>query len=60
VALLRPTETPDPPILPLAPFTASCSAGEDGRARAYVCHSYSCRLPTSDPEEMLRLMQQPV
>ena len=26
----------------------------DGRPTAYVCENYSCNLPTSDPEELLR------
>jgi len=32
----------------LAPFTAPLAA-KDGRATAYVCVNYACRLPTQDP-----------
>ena len=33
----------------LAPFTAPLKA-QQGRATAYVCVNYACRLPTTDPE----------
>jgi uncharacterized protein YyaL (SSP411 family) len=30
---------------------------KDGRATTYVCSNYSCKKPTSDPVEMLRLLR---
>ena len=30
----------------------------DGRATAYVCENYTCKLPTSDPEQMARLLDE--
>jgi uncharacterized protein YyaL (SSP411 family) len=59
VAILRPTEQAEPPILRLAPFTRAYGAAADGRARAFVCRNYSCRLPTGDPQAMLALLSEP-
>jgi uncharacterized protein YyaL (SSP411 family) len=39
----------------IAGFTRDLSPAE-GKAAAYVCFGYRCRLPTTDPEEMLRLL----
>ena len=30
----------------------------DGKAAAYVCSNYECRLPTDDPQRMLSLIEQ--
>jgi uncharacterized protein len=51
--LLRPTDTMDPPITRLAPFTAS-QTSIGGRATAYVCEAGSCRLPATDIATMLK------
>ena len=56
VFLLRPTGQADHPILRLAPFARDYGEGPDGQARAFVCRNHSCRLPTSDPREMLGLL----
>jgi uncharacterized protein YyaL (SSP411 family) len=29
----------------------------DGRAAAYVCENYACRMPVSDPERLAELLQ---
>ena len=42
----------------LHPFTASLRP-VDGRATAYVCRDFTCSLPTTDAEVMLRLLQTP-
>ncbi len=39
----------------LAPFTAAMGT-VDERAAAYVCEDYSCRRPTTDPEEFRQLL----
>ena len=41
-----------PPITRLAAYTAA-QTSRDGRATAYVCLDYACRLPTTDVDEML-------
>ena len=30
----------------------------DGKATAYVCEDYTCKLPTSDPEQVARLLDE--
>jgi len=40
----------------LAPFTSDFAA-VDGTAAAYVCHDFSCQLPTTDPDELIRALQ---
>ncbi len=52
IVLLRPTEISAPAILHLADYTRY-QTGVDGKATAYVCRNYSCKLPTSDTEKML-------
>jgi uncharacterized protein YyaL (SSP411 family) len=49
---------PDGRLLRLAPFVRDYRAGPEGRALAYVCRGYACRLPTADPAEMLRLLEE--
>ncbi|MFC1873730.1 thioredoxin domain-containing protein [Chloroflexota bacterium] len=39
----------------IAPFTQYQST-IDGQATAYVCQNYNCELPTTDTDEMLRLL----
>ncbi len=55
VVLLKPIGEEASEISRLAPYTETYTAKE-GRATAYVCSNYSCRLPTTDPAEMLRLL----
>ncbi|MDO8687211.1 MAG: thioredoxin domain-containing protein, partial [Dehalococcoidales bacterium] len=39
----------------IIPFIGQMS-GIEGKATAYVCHNYSCKLPTTDIDTMLRLL----
>ena len=55
VVLLRPTEVELPEIARLAEFTKYLSSKE-GKATAYVCQNYSCKLPTTDIGKMLELL----
>ena len=43
-------------ITHLAPFLES-KGMVDGRATAYVCRDYTCKMPTSDPKQMLGLLK---
>jgi hypothetical protein len=51
VLLLRDSHAAD--IEEIAPITQGKTA-PDGQARAYVCRDFTCKLPTSDMNEMLR------
>lgn len=46
----------DKKITDLAPFLSDFGM-KDGKATAYVCQNYSCELPTTDPGEMLELIE---
>jgi uncharacterized protein YyaL (SSP411 family) len=41
----------------LAPFAAKMPM-RDGRATAYVCRDYACRLPVHEPAEMAALLEE--
>jgi uncharacterized protein YyaL (SSP411 family) len=56
VVLLRPTNEACPGIVRLAEFTQQ-HASINGKATAYVCLDNECRLPTTDAEEMLELLE---
>jgi uncharacterized protein YyaL (SSP411 family) len=56
VVLLRPGEERAPDIASLAGFTRDQRSIE-GRATAYVCHNYSCKLPTTEIDTMLKLLK---
>ena len=55
VVLLRPSDQETPDIIRLARFTEYQSS-LDGKATAYVCLDYACKMPTTDTEEMLKLL----
>ncbi|MBN2447082.1 MAG: hypothetical protein JXO22_10165 [Phycisphaerae bacterium] len=55
VVLLRPAGLAEPPIARIAWFTRQQRA-IDGVATAYVCTDHACRAPTTDAEQMLRLL----
>jgi uncharacterized protein YyaL (SSP411 family) len=55
VVLLNPDERESPEIAKLAGFTRNQSS-IDGRATAYVCMNYKCKLPTTDIDKMLELL----
>jgi len=48
----------DHPLREMAPYLSSYSQ-QHGKATAYVCIDYTCSLPTTDPDEMLRLLAAP-
>jgi uncharacterized protein YyaL (SSP411 family) len=56
VILFKSSARLDPGISRVAPFTAQ-HAPIDGRAAAYVCRNHSCRTPTTEPGEMLRMLE---
>jgi uncharacterized protein YyaL (SSP411 family) len=56
VVLFRPAEMDSPDILKLAPYLEPMTA-IDGKATAYVCSNFHCRLPTTDPARMLTLLE---
>ena len=55
VALLCPAEAESPVMSCLAEFTRNLLSIE-GKATAYVCQNYTCKLPTTDIEKMLKLL----
>jgi hypothetical protein len=55
VVVLLPPGPEGAEIKRLAPFTASHTMIE-GKATAYVCRNYACRLPTTDVDAMLSLL----
>ena len=55
VVLLNPTDRESPEIAKLAEFTKNQSS-IGGRATAYVCLNYNCKLPTTDMNKMLELL----
>jgi len=55
VVLLNPGERESPEIAKLAEFTKNQSS-IGGRATAYVCMNYNCKLPTTDINKMLELL----
>lgn len=57
VVLLRPTEQNAPAITRLAAFTKSQRSLGD-KATAYVCLNYNCKLPTTDIDKMLTLLDE--
>ena len=55
VVLLRPSDQKEPDIIRLAKFTEYQSSF-DGKATAYVCLDYACKMPVTDAGEMLKLL----
>ena len=55
VLILLSPEPSDSDIKRIIPFTGQMSSIE-GKATAYVCHNYNCKLPTTDIDTMLRLL----
>ena len=54
VLIFRP-EGKDPEITKLARYTEE-QIPIDGKATAYVCQNYQCQLPTTEVNEMLRML----
>jgi uncharacterized protein YyaL (SSP411 family) len=55
VVLFRPSDADGSEITRLAPFT-QFQTSLDGKVTAYVCQNYQCKLPTTEIEEMLKLL----
>ncbi|MFQ5637969.1 MAG: thioredoxin domain-containing protein [bacterium] len=55
VTLFRPVDSEKPPIVGLAEFTEYQTA-INGKATAYVCKNYACNAPTTDIDQMLKLL----
>jgi uncharacterized protein YyaL (SSP411 family) len=55
VVLLNPSDQESPAIAQLAEFTKNQSS-IGGKATAYVCLNYNCKLPTTDINKMLELL----
>ena len=55
VLILLSPEPSDSDIKRIIPFTEQMSWIK-GKATAYVCHQYTCKLPTTDIDTMLRLL----
>jgi uncharacterized protein YyaL (SSP411 family) len=55
VIIVKPDDAEESEIVRLAPFVAAYHAIDD-KATAYVCTNHACRLPTTDPEEMLKML----
>jgi len=56
VVIFRPAGVENPEIVEVAGFTRDIVMIEE-KATAYVCTNYACDIPTTDIDEMLRLMQ---
>jgi uncharacterized protein YyaL (SSP411 family) len=52
VVVFRPTDVESPDIVKIAAY-AQAQATVNGKATAYVCRNFACRLPTNDIEVML-------
>jgi uncharacterized protein YyaL (SSP411 family) len=55
IVLLNPSEQESPGIARLAEFTKNQSS-IGGKATAYVCQNHNCKLPTTDINKMLELL----
>ena len=55
VLLLLPSEVQEPEITSLAEYTQHLTT-QEGKATAYVCQDYECKLPTIDIEEAISLL----
>ena len=58
VVLFRPSEEKEPEIAKLAPFTSDMKP-LGGMATAYACSGYRCERPTTDPDELRSLLEEP-
>ncbi|MCL7412539.1 MAG: thioredoxin domain-containing protein [ANME-2 cluster archaeon] len=56
VVIFRPTDEESPEITGLAGFTRDLKDIE-GKATAYVCQDYTCKLPTTDKQKMLEMLK---
>ena len=56
VVILRPAEEATPDITRLVEFTRGLSS-LNNKATAYVCRDFRCELPTTEPPQMLKLLE---
>ncbi|UYU19622.1 MULTISPECIES: thioredoxin domain-containing protein [Methanoculleus] len=56
VIIFRPSDEEEPEIVEVAGFTRDIVMIEE-KATAYVCTNYACDIPTTDPDEMVRLVK---
>jgi uncharacterized protein YyaL (SSP411 family) len=56
VVVFKPVGEKTPKIEKIAEYTKNYRAIE-GKATAYVCSNFSCKKPTTDPQEMLKLLE---
>jgi uncharacterized protein YyaL (SSP411 family) len=56
VVIFHPTDEEFPEITNIAGFVGDLKSIE-GKATAYVCQNYACKLPTNDKETMLELLK---
>ncbi|WP_048182606.1 thioredoxin domain-containing protein [Methanoculleus sediminis] len=56
VIIFRPSNEEEPEIVEVAGFTRDIVMIEE-KATAYVCTNYACDIPTTDPDEMVRLVR---
>ncbi len=57
IVLLIPTDEKTPEITRIAKFTEHQS-GIGGKATAYICRDYTCKMPVTDTKEMLKLLKE--
>jgi uncharacterized protein YyaL (SSP411 family) len=55
VVILRPTEKTAPEIVKVAKFTQPMQS-INGKATAYICLNYACKMPTTDIKKMLEVL----
>jgi uncharacterized protein YyaL (SSP411 family) len=55
VVLFRPSAESEPPVTKIAAFTRPQVAIRN-KATAYVCMNYVCKLPTTEPAKMVKLL----
>ena len=55
IVVFRPEGPGQPDIDGISPLLRSRSC-INGRATAYVCSNFTCRLPATDPEQMMALL----
>ncbi len=56
VVIFHPADEESPEITDIAGFVGDLKSIK-GKATAYVCQNYACKLPTNDKEKMLELFK---
>ena len=55
--MLKPATTPDSDLLRLIPFVKIFDTTH-GQVTVYVCRNHTCEIPTTNPTEVVRLLEQ--